>query len=234
MTGSTPTPITPPTKPRPWGPIIAAAVVVVLVLGAGVVWFSRSHNDHPKAAASASSGSGAASSTPVQQPAPVAGSTAKGVNGCLGGPDPSTAINDAMKAPITPAGAVSFTATLMRWAYLSSRPVSDLDKIGTKVMPSSLVTNFKVAQGRLRSGESLWVDMTKSHYSVRFSGKSALVTMDFIAHAQGGSYGDGQDAALFGTMHLVATKDNRWFLKSVTKSSSRAAIEALPNLPGGC
>lgn len=227
-----------PRKPSsvPW-PVMA---VVVLVLLAVIAWLLVRPGGTEQATPSTSS----APAPPTTTAGPTgeqtsSGNGPQGVDGCLGGRDPSVAIYAALKAPLTRVGAVSFLATVERWVALWPKPSGQLDQLGPKIFDKESLQRMEAA--RPPKGAKRWADTTDSAYQIRsFSKKETTIAfaVDSMAKYQG-QKSSAANAAVFN----LSARDGHWTVASATglATSGKDASTAIAQfkktharLPGGC
>lgn len=147
---------------------IAAVVVIVAVIVAFLAG-RGSTTKTPQALPATSS------SAPKPTPSSQA---ALNVNGCLGGPDPTLAIGSVFTAPLTPAGAVEFTATVSRWLVDSTKDRAQYDQIAPKLMSADLVKRYTTIAP---DGQTTSLSTQTSVYKVSgFTPRKVTVTMSSV------------------------------------------------------
>ncbi len=228
----------PPNAPRkppavPW-PVMAVVVVVLLAV---IAWLLIRSDGKDAATEVRSSGSSSPAPTSIGQKR--TGEQIAGVNGCLGGKDPSVAIYTALKAPLTRSGAVSFLATVERWAALWPKPDGQQAQLAPKVLSSRMVRTLD--REKIPSGAKRWGDTTGSAYKITdFSGNTATIamTVDTIA-----TYRGQKTTATNASVYTLGTQDGHWILMSAKaplpgthdpRKNIAAVKEGSTQLPRGC
>lgn len=214
---------------------VAAAVVIAVVVAVVVAAFVLGRSSGTKPQPAAATTATTAPSTPA-----TSGQTPLSVNGCLGGPDATLAIGSVFNAPLTPAGAVEFTATLSRWLGDSTKDGAQYDQIAPKLMSADLVKRYKtIAPG----GHTTSLSTATSAYKVSgFTPQKVTVEMSSVVTiTDGGGLQRGQYGA--GPFTLTA-KGGHWILSAVPAPGQEGApgaqraldefrLSATP-LVGGC
>lgn len=210
--------------------VVAAAVVIVVVVIAFVLGRSSGTKAEPTATTT---------TTPAPS-SPSTGTPSSLVNGCLGGPDASLAIGSVFNAPLTPAGAVEFTATLLRWLGDSTKDGAQYDQIAPKLMSADLVKRYKTIAP---DGQTTSLSTQTSVYKViGFTPQRVTVAMSSVlTFTDGAGSQKTQDGA--GDFSLTA-KGGHWVLSYVPAPSnegdarSRQALKEIQrgstSLTGGC
>lgn len=184
--------------------VLAVAAVVVIV--AVIVAFLVGRGSTTKKTQAVST-----TSTTSSAPFPPASSQAAlNVNGCLGGPDPTLAIGSAFTAPLTPTGAVEFTATLLRWLGDSTKTADQINTIGPKVVAPDLVSRLRSSAA---PGTTTAISTENSIYRVQTkTGNSAVVQLLVTYKTTTASGTQTQQA---GGPYNLGVKDGHWYLKNL-------------------
>jgi len=200
--------------------LVAVAVAVFAVRGRTVV--------HPAVPPSP-----AASTSPSSSASPAATLA----DGCLGGvAELDRAVLTAQRqAPLTPAGAASFTATVIRWAFAGPPP--PYQQVTAKQVltdNASSAARRSLSSTKDLAGSTGGVDFTDGKYYVEsFDGDSAIVS--YVGGANPTLNGVPQGAVLLsGAVHLEAV-NGTWHYRDLT---SERSIEDLQRIgvpySGGC
>lgn len=207
--------------------VIIVAVVVAFLLGRGS---SKTATKPP-----------ASTTTGTTQPTTVTSTQAPlNVNGCLGGPDPTLAIGSVFTAPLTPAGAVEFTATVSRWLVDSTKTSAQYTQIAPKLMSPDLVTRYTTVAP---AGQTTSLSTEGSVYKVSgFTPQKVTVTMSSVVTITDNS-GLQRTQDGVGDFTLTA-KDGHWTFSDVPppgqegSAGSQQTIDEMEKgstpLPGGC
>lgn len=219
-----PTPAAPTTSNRNRTIALVVAALVVIATVAGAFALGRSSSDTPSPNASTTT------------PTPPATSTqaSLAVNGCLGGPDPTLAIGSVFSAPLTPAGAVEFTATLLRWIGDSKKTSDQLNTIGPKLIAPDLMRSISASS----SGPETTVSTRDSVYSVTNVSKNSAVVNLIVTTTSGEQTLEG------GGPYTLGVRDGHWYVTKVLtpgRAGDERSVRTLENiratgtpLPGGC
>ncbi len=174
----------------PW--IVAGVVLVVAV--AVIAWMLGRDSSSAEPAPAETS-----SDTPSAAP--------QAADGCLGGPDPTTAILAAQEeAPLTAEGAAAFVATYVRWRFQAPRSVADLETTGPQIWTEDVPADERV-EAPITPGATLRASLEDQTYEVReASEERALVALTLIGYDTEGLYQDVQSVAFF----AVEAVDGVW------------------------
>jgi len=209
--------------------LLALALAVIVVVVVVAVFAGRGQN-----AVSPPPQPGPA---PVGEPAPNNGPGGTLADGCLGGrADLDQAVLTAQKqAPLTPAGAAAFTATVMRWSFETPAPANQvltaqqiLAADATPAAKQSLSTSID------RQGWTASISTAAaSFYIESFTGSSATVSLRAgMTATQNGVAAD--PAIVGGTMHLEAV-GGVWRYRDHTYGRPLASMDQLGTpYAGGC
>jgi len=219
-----------------WAWVLIALLAIIALVAVAMAVFGRQGRTvvlPPAPAASPAATSPAAPSASSTSP-PTSGTLA---DGCLGGVlELDQAVLTAQsQAPLTPAGAASFTATLMRWAFAGPPPAQQavtaqqvLTGDATPAARRSL-SGSKDLQG---SAGALNFDSGK-YYVESFDGRTAVVS--YLASAAPTVNGVPQGSVLLsGAVHLQAL-NGTWRYHDLTGNRSIEDLQGVgvPYL-GGC
>lgn len=168
------------------------------------------------------------SPTATAEPGPPAGAPEQIADGCLGGvTDLDRAVLDAQRqAPITAEGAAEFTATLMRWAFLT--PASPRQaEIAPQILADDATTKARELSGTIDpEGTTSALDFTEGRYYIEsFNGSTAVVS--YLAGLRGTKDGQTVRPALVGGgVHLRAVNDV-WRYEDLTFTREIREMERL-------
>ena len=202
--------------------LVAVAVAVFAVRGRTVA--------HP-----ASPPSPAASASPSSSASQAA--TATLADGCLGGvAELDRAVLAAQRqAPLTPAGAASFTATVIRWAFAGPPPpyqqVTARQVLTDNASPAA---RRSLSSTKDLAGSTGGVDFTDGKYYVEsFDGDSAIVS--YVGGANPTLNGVPQGAVLLGGAAHLEAVNGTWHYKDLTSERSIEDLQRI-GIPysGGC
>lgn len=207
--------------------VVAAAIAVFAVRGRQVVVLP------PEPTAPAASSSASPTASPSSSPAPALTIA----DGCLGGVTQlDRAVLSAQRdASLTPVGAASFTATLIRWA-LAAPPPPYQDETAREVFADGATP---AARRSLSSSKDLGtstgaVDFSTGRYYVEaFDGRSAIVS--YVASANGTLNGAPLEQAIIGgAVHLQAV-NGTWHYVDLTSERSIEDLQRIATpYSGGC
>ncbi len=229
----------PDSAPRPglprWAWILIALLAAIALVAVAVAVFGRQDRTVVLPAVPAPSRPTASlpSSTTPAPPSPPETLA----DGCLGG---VLQLDEAVlaaqqQAPLTPAGAASFAATVARWAFSSPSPAGQVPT--AKQILAADATD--AARHSLSSSSDLQgsggaLDFTGGKYYIEFfDGRSATVSYLASSNPTLDGVPQGQ-VTLAGTAHLVAV-NGTWRYQDLTTSLSIADLQRI-GVPysGGC
>lgn len=201
--------------------LIAVLTVLVLVALAVIVFAPRGRDG---------------ATAPASTPAPVA--TASLADGCLGGvADLDRAVLTAQdEAPLTKAGAASFTATLVRWAATTPPPVGQ-EVTGQQLLSqdaTATAKDFPSGAQELKPGVIAAVDFTDGRYYIESADKTSAI-VSYLGTVSGSLNGVSQGSAwVSGAAHLVVS-NGTWHLRDMTLERPIADLQQV-GVPfsGGC
>lgn len=181
--------------------VIVLAVVATLLTAWGVIRGDLRFGDSPVPAA-----------TVASPAAPSTGTAGSDARGCLGGENAEAAVLVAQeKAPLTPAGAAEFTATLIRWTWIYPR-TKPLKEDGVKLWAPDIVAEAdKPRWPNASNGDSAYASFIDGHYLIEsVSADTAVVSVQFISvYSSAGGQMDTNSSAVEVTVKAV---DGRWRL----------------------
>lgn len=220
-----------------WAWVLIIVLAIVAVLAISVAVFAARGREvllppapTPTGQSTPTSQTSSASSSPSQ--------TVEDAEGCLGG---ATELDRAVltaqkKAPLSPAGAAAFTATLVRWASTSPAPPyqEDTSRQILDRAASSRARGFFSSGRHLPAGAVATVNFENGKYYVEsFDGTNTIVS--YVATGEAWKDGSAEGSGyLSGALHLMAVNGS-WRLHDV--SAERTLDDLLQvgtSYSGGC
>ena len=243
MTTTSKAPASPP-GPAPrrglprWAWVLIALLTAIALVAVAVAMFARRGQTIVLPPAPAPSQS-AVSARPTPEPSHLASSAAPVTlaDGCLGGVlQLDQAVLAAQhQAPLTPAGAASFTATVARWAFAGPPPADQVTTARQVLAPEATdAARRSLSSSSDLQGSGGALDFTGGKYYVEsFDGGSASVSYLASSNPTLNGVPQGQ-VALAGTAHLVAV-NGAWRYRDLTTGRSIADLQRI-GVPysGGC
>lgn len=169
---------------------------------------------------------------------PSATGTAETVaDGCLGGASEldQAVVTAQEQAPLTPAGAAAFTATLMRWAFASPPPPFQA-RTAKRILAKDATNAARDSLSGTENGEGTTVtlDFSDGRYYVEASTPTTAI-VSFRATGHTTIEGAPQPAVLLGgSVHLRAV-NGLWRYRDLTDERSLEDLERVGvPYPGGC
>ena len=228
---------TPDSRPRRglprWAWVVIGLLTVIAIVAAATAFAVRGRQVivlPPGPAEPASR----ATSTPTPSALPQAVTLA---DGCLGGAtDLDRAVLTAQgDAPLTPAGAASFSATLVRWVYAAPPP--PFQKVTAQQVLTGDATSAvrqSLSSAKDLQGSTVSIDFTDGRYYVEsFDGRSAIVS--YVASAASTQDGAPLGRAIIGgSAHLEAV-NGTWRYRDRSAERTIADIQRIGSpYAGGC
>jgi hypothetical protein len=233
---------TTPSKPGPalprWAWALIALLIVVTIVSVTVAVFANSGREvivlpPPNTGTQTAPASASTSASPTDGPTPT-----RAADGCLGG---ATNLDQAVLAAqqqsaLTPTGAASFTATVVRWA-LSGPPSPYQGVTADKILTpdaTSAARNALSSTKTVTDSSAASIDFTNGRYYIESADTSTAI-ISWVATARVTVSGSAlAPATIAGTLHLKSI-NGQWRLRDFTRDRS---IEDISNIgttyAGGC
>ncbi len=221
-----------------WAWVLIALLAAIALVAVAVAVFGRRGQTIVLPPAPAPSQS-AISAMPTPEPSSLASSAAPVTlaDGCLGGVlELDGAVLAAQRqAPLTPAGAASFTATLVRWAFAAPAPAyqaATAEQIMTANATGAAVRSLSSSKDLANSADAL--DFSAGKYYVEsFTGDSAIVS--YLAGGTGTLNGAPVDPGVVGGTVYLKAVNGTWHYQDRTAQRSIEDLQRM-GVPysGGC
>lgn len=219
-----------------WAWVLIGLLTVIAIVSAAIAVFASRGRQVIVLPPEPTTPSASAAATP----SPAASTSAAPVtlaDGCLGGAtDLDRAVLTAQRdAPLTPAGAASFTATLVRWVYAAPPPPYQ-EVTAEQVLAGDATTAVRQSLSGSKDlrGSTVSIDFADGRYYVEsFDGRSAIVS--YVASAASTQGGVPLDRAIIGGAAHLESLNGTWRYRD---RSAERTIEDIQRVgtpySGGC